>query len=239
MTDDNGIPCTFKEDCPNEQRTLGLNGHYHKIFKASVFYLFNEFFPNTTKLQKFLAYFEKEMDGINDEALAKEVELMHTIFDSSYPPDTFHEHQESEDSCFRHATNMYFQRKYLDQDFLNQYSQFIKVLPKTQFPKHFNLWSVPPKAAHKDIDELKLAGCKKAFYGDQEVPAASQLQENRSDPAVNEDLNGYYEIYRDTPALEFLDTFAKSEFKDLTPAHVSIAILVFIQFNWITTYSLL
>ena len=139
MTDDNGIPCTFKEDCPNEQRTLGLNGHYHKIFKASVFYLFNEFFPNTTKLQKFLAYFEKEMDGINDEALAKEVELMHTIFDSSYPPDTFHEHQESEDSCFRHATNMYFQRKYLDQDFLNQYSQFIKVLPKTQFPKHFNL----------------------------------------------------------------------------------------------------
>jgi len=83
------------------------------------------------------------------------------------------------------------------------------------------------KAAHKDIDELKLAGCKRAFYGDQEVPAASQLQENRSDPTVNEDLNGYYEIYRDTPALEFLDAFAKSEFKELSPAHVSGAILFY------------
>lgn len=68
------------------------------------------------------------MESLDDSELEKEIKILETIMSSvTVPPDAYHETQAEENTCFRHATNMYFQKKYLDENFEATYSRLMKV----------------------------------------------------------------------------------------------------------------
>jgi len=154
---------------------------------------------NTAQQSTFGDYLAKESSIIADESLHAEQE------DILYPlpvGQLRHETQsKGQDTCFIHATNMYFQREYSNSTMLAKYAALVS------------------KAAN-EIDALKSANCATSFYGEEKPPAPGAVfKSEHSQPLANEDLNGYYELYASTPASSFLQDITDSNLKELSPPH--------------------
>jgi hypothetical protein len=60
---------------------------------------------------EFAKHLASEAKVLKDDTLDKEVDIVDTLVNAMYmPEDMYYESQQTENSCFIHATNMYFQR---------------------------------------------------------------------------------------------------------------------------------
>jgi len=100
------------------------------------------------------------------------------------------------DTCFIHATNMYFQRKYIDDQFLKKYVNFVKTY-------------------QVDADQIKYKEAKRSFYGDQ-IPPSNGKTEEISDPAIDDDLLGYFELYSTMNSKNMADSILDAKCKELS-----------------------
>jgi len=60
--------------------------------------------------------------------------------------------------------------------------------------------------------------CYMSIYGDQPIPL--NLEENNSHPEKNEDLNGYWEIYRSLTCESIIEAITNNDIKELSPPQV-------------------
>jgi len=109
----------------------------------------------------------------------------------------YYEPQQAKNSCFLHATNMYFQKKYLDEKFMPTYSELLQ-------------------SFSEKITKLKDDGAGISFYGNQ-FASKREFCENSSEVTENEDLFGYYEIYKSMQVEDFLQSLRESNFIELSP----------------------
>jgi len=104
-------------------------------------------------MDKFLEYFKQQAASVNDENIIKEITALTTICNA--PRKATHllyfEPQQLYNSCFIHATNMYFQKTYLDADFETIYTNIIRL-------------------AENVIEKYKNA--KASFYGTENPPTS-------------------------------------------------------------------
>mmetsp|Transcript_30211 Transcript_30211/g.33764 ORF Transcript_30211/g.33764 Transcript_30211/m.33764 type:complete len:283 (+) Transcript_30211:41-889(+) len=149
--------------------------------------------------KKFIEHFEAESDEIEDETLDEELKMVETIINSRCVPDFYYEPQAKSDTCFIHATNMYFQREYVTKENVITYDKLVSKYAK-------------------EITEIIKANSKSAFYGDIDVPLEKDTSEV-SVPSKNTDLKGYYDIYNITDPKEFSSSLTK-KFKELSPQQV-------------------
>jgi hypothetical protein len=149
-------------------------------------------------------YLNKEAQSIPEPGLNKELEaLQHILNCKSVPLDIYMERQKDDNSCFIHAMNAYFQGKYINDDipnFLNEYTTLIK--------KHQNL-----------IHQIKQQNGDFSFYGNMPVPQ-NNLEDENSDPVRNEDLNGYWMIYKSLTCESLIDAITKNNVRELSSPQV-------------------
>lgn len=84
----------------------------------------------------------------------------------------YHEAQSSPDTCFVHATNMYFQRSYINSAFIPQYRELVST-------------------AVGKIQELVSAGALNTFYGEFPAPNNASTEDDVSLPEKDSDLSGW------------------------------------------------
>jgi len=149
-------------------------------------------------LKDFTQYFQKESNILQDKILDKEEEILDILVNYCQLNSLYYESQKSEDTCFRHATNMYFQYEYINSNFLKNYSTLIK-------------------KATEEVKKRRKQNADVTFYGKLNVPKIG-LSDTSSDPNFDEDLHGYWEIYQQTSEDNFLE--AITELKELSPAQV-------------------
>lgn len=86
----------------------------------------------------------------------------------------YFEKQDSGNSCFTHALNMYFQNKF--------------------FPDNFPKYKKNILQNEELIGELKKQANQRPFYGKIQIPDDEMLDENSSQEDKDYDLKGYYEV---------------------------------------------
>jgi len=109
------------------------------------------------------------------------------------------ETQLSNDTCFRHAINHYFQKNYVE--IIRKYYRTIVITYQTT------------------IQNIKYNSSLESFYGNGKEPEESKLEE-KSTPEINEDLYSYYQIYLATSALDLLEQLEECDYKQLSPSQV-------------------
>jgi hypothetical protein len=141
-----------------------------------------------------ISYSQNQIIAIKDESLQKELEIFDKVISApSRAENLYFEHQEEgTDTCFIHATNMYLQVEYL-------------AVPR--FPYFFS------KIAAKINDEIQNIIKKNAAFSFYEKGAVTlnKVHDDSSDPMWNEDLKGYYEIYRDLDCVDFSQVNPKNK----------------------------
>ncbi len=116
--------------------------------------------------------------------MQKELEILDKIINAPTKPENLRfEHQErGTDTCFIHATNMYFQSQYTEET-----------------PRLYSLLAPSLNSAVQDIIKKEAAN---SFYEGGNVSTVENKVEY-SDPKLSFDLFGYYEIYKNLDLVEF------------------------------------
>jgi len=178
------IVITKEHDLPHQPYLLSLLNNYRSIIELVRDYLY------------------KETENIPEPELKKEIEALEQILNcKEVPLDLYIEKQIDSNSCFLHAINAYFQKKYIDniQNFLNEYS--------TLLIKHQDL-------IHKILNK----NCNYSFYGNNPVP--QKTEDDISDPSKNEDLKGHWEVYKGITCESFIAAIRENQLRELSPAQV-------------------
>jgi hypothetical protein len=149
-------------------------------------------------------YLNQEAQNIPEPVLNKELEaLQHILNCKSVPLDIYMERQKDDNSCFIHAMNAYFQRKYIDDNVLNFLSEYA-----TLIKKHEN-----------SIHQIKQQNCDYSYYGNNPVPQ-NNLEDENSDPVRNEDLHGYWQIYKSLTCESLIEALTKNNVRELSSPQV-------------------
>lgn len=114
----------------------------------------------------------------------------------------YYESQERKtDTCFQHALNHYFQRKYVTA------------------PQFMEMYCTALLGNAEKIQAIKKmqGNSRVSFYGQNAVPKATDLVEGSSAMEQNEDLMGYWELYEQSSVEIVVETLRQNEFKKLSP----------------------
>jgi len=116
------------------------------------------------------------------------------------PSGLHYEPQAEKDTCFIHATNMYFQRAYINSQFFNLYNKLVNDASKT-------------------IETILHNNAEASFYGSKPAPSDPKLLKDTSSNAeLNDDLYGYFEIYSKTVPQQLLEALSNNKCKELSPS---------------------